>query len=369
MIPRTRPYIDIQNAINFLDHYNQLKHDVGEDIFLNSGQACLKTFLSCIGCNKRVGIQVFTCPTVLDAILSSGDIPVFMDINIDFFTTTLDIIQTIVDSIDILVLSHLFGIPNPDYLQIKKLCEEKKVIIIDDLCQTFKAKVNGSYIEDLSDNYFYSFFYDKPISCASGGMLKVCDKYIDRIKTSVLKLPQESNSEGKHKIQRLINMQMLLSPDIYYRDFRTYNIMETYILSHFPYASRKWYIALHSFLSSPINRIAAIILPKNDYSKKNARLSDIQIAFIYYLFNSFRNRTNILVNYYKKNSLDIPKYLNNKKIECSCSQRAIIKKKDIFINNAEVALFNWPCLLDERNSYPNADYVIRNFVNIPIIEI
>lgn len=367
MIPRTRPYIDISLASRYIDGNIQFERNDIDRVFLNSGQACLEIFLSALGPNKRVGIQVFTCPTVSEAIILSGDTPVYMDIDMDYFTTRLDVVQSVIDHIDILVLTHLFGIPNPDYVFIKSLCKEKNVILIDDLCQTYKAKVGGAYIEELSDNYFYSFFYDKPISCASGGMLKVCIELKDGVKSIISKLPQESDKEGRKKIRKLVSMHSLLSPDVYRHDFRTNSIFENWILAHY---SHKWGIKwLYKLLSSPFNRFSAKLLPKYDYSNRKMRMSNIQVPFILHLFDSYQNRTNILKDYYHKNGYALPLYLINTEIECSCSQRAIIKKEDVRLDNAEVGLYNWPHLLDNTISYPNAEYVINNCVNIPIVEI
>lgn len=366
MIARTRPYIDTQQAERFLKKYKTRSNNLSDNVFfLNSGQACLSVFLKCFQKELRVGIQVFTCPTVLNAITEAGCEPVFLDISRDYFSSTLVDIEAIIDNIDVLVLTHVFGIPNPEYLQIKKLCKDKNVIIIDDLCQTYHAKVNGAYIEDLSENYFYSFFYDKPIPCASGGMLKVDTSLHNKIASFVDEYPKEYDIEGRRKIRRLINVQNLLDPDVYKKEFRTGNIFETYLLSlNLSFVNYK---VLFGLLSSPINKVASIILPRHSYSNVIKRMSDVQIAFIFYLFESYKDRNSLLMDYFVSNKLSIPKYLENANIDCSCSQRAIVMKENICIKNAEIKLYNWPELLDRKHRYPNAEFVIRNYVNIPIV--
>lgn len=366
MIPRTRPYFDIQKVQYHIAYPTHTESNDADGIFLNSGQACLYTFLSIFGPNKRVGVQVFTCPTVLDAILLSGDIPVYMDIDAEYFSTRLAVIQSIIDNIDILVLTHLFGIPNPDYVHIRSLCKQKNVILIDDLCQTYKAKVEGNFIEELSDNYYYSFFYDKPLPCASGGMLKVSNELKDCVETKISEWPKEAEWIGINKLNKLINMYFLLSSDIYKHDFRTNSILENWLLAHYPIKwNSKW---LYKLLSSPINRGSAKLLPRYNYSSRKMKMSDIQVSFVKSLFDSYQNRTYILIDYYNKNGYTLPSYLTNPNIECSCSQRAIVKKQHVCLDNAEVGLYNWPKLLDDRASYPNAEYVIKNYVNIPIVE-
>lgn len=73
--------------------------------FFNSGASSLLFFLNLFGTKKRVGLQVFTCSTVLDVIQMAEDRVVLMDIDKDYFTTTYDIVEKHIDSIDILILS------------------------------------------------------------------------------------------------------------------------------------------------------------------------------------------------------------------------------------------------------------------------
>lgn len=366
MIARTRPYINTKQAYLFLKSYKSRALNLSDNIFfLDSGQACLRVFLKSFQKPMRVGVQVFSCPTVLKAIVDAGCEAIFMDISIDYFSSSLEDINRVIDNIDVLILTHTFGIPNPEYKQIKNVCKAKNVILIDDLCQTYHAKVDEIYLEDLSDNYFYSFFYDKPISCASGGMLKVDISLQNQIIDILNNCPKENENEGRRKIQRLINVQNLLSPDIYEKDFRTGNIFETFLLSTIPPFIN--YKVLYRLLASPINKIAALLLPRYSYSNSLKRMSNIQIAFILHLFKHYRDRNSLLLDYFESNQLQIPKYLCNDNITCSCSQRAIVMKNDVCLSNAEIKLYNWPELLDTKHRYKNAEYIIENYVNIPIV--
>lgn len=364
MIPRTRPTIDYDILKNCLLNFENNKINTDNNkFFLSSGEACLFVFLKQFH-KKNVGVQVFTCPTVLDTILKAGHYPIFMDINKDYFTTTKDIIEKNINKIDILILTHLFGIPNPDYIEIKEICEKNNVIIIDDLCQTFRSKIKGLYLEDISSNYFYSFFSDKPISCSSGGMLKVSSKYTNNIKKITLKFRKQSNIEGKRNLIKLYNLYRLLSSDIYIKEFRTGNKLENYILERYPIkCSDK---LLYKLLSSKLYKLISKITPQYSYSTFIENMSDIQYSYIEKRIKTFKNTTYLLFKYYNINKYPLPCYLLNKNIECSCSQRAIVKKEHSNIENAEIYLFNWPQLIDNIGYYPNANYVIKHYVNIPI---
>lgn len=86
MIVRSCPNIDEELLLSLLNNRNlqETAFQSTNVFFFNSGSSSLRFFLSLLGSNKRIGLQVFTCPTVLEAVNMSGCIPVFMDINKDY---------------------------------------------------------------------------------------------------------------------------------------------------------------------------------------------------------------------------------------------------------------------------------------------
>ena len=132
MIVRARTEIDEELIIRLLEGQEYKFQAASECYFSNSGSASLRFFLKLQGSGKRVGVQVYTCPTVLEAITAEGCIPVFLDINPEYYTSTIDYVKDTIDKMDILLLTHLFGIPNPDYLEIKELCREHNVVLVSE---------------------------------------------------------------------------------------------------------------------------------------------------------------------------------------------------------------------------------------------
>jgi len=334
--------------------------------YLNSGSTAIKFFLSLFGSSKRVGIQVFTCSTVKDAILGAEDIPVYMETNQEYYTTTLDIVKQHIDSIDILILSHICGIPNPDYLEIKELCRKKQVILLDDLCQTFHARVSGSLLEDLSDNYVYSFFYDKPIAATKGGALKVALEYKQNADYKYYTLRKESEASGKDKLNRLFWMSQLLLPEVYKKDFRTWCKWENWILSKYP---KSWPILPLKFMVNPSvsMRLSKFFFQAQDDASAPKRMSDIQIKYIQAQMCTYQSNNLILVDILNHYGFPLPSYLKNGNILCSISKRAIVPstiKDKIEKLNVEVALYNWNELIDKEHNYVSSSILTEN-INIP----
>lgn len=332
--------------------------------FFNSGCASLRFFLQLIGNGKRVGIQVYTCSTVLDVITSEGCTPVFMDINPDYYTTTLEYVEDKIDDMDVLVLTHLFGIPNPDYLEIKKLCSEHKVILLDDLCQTFHAKVENDYLEDMSENYFYSFFYDKPISSVRGGMLKVSDTYKEDARQKFERIPQVDDAEGRKNLKVLLLMHKLLAPEKYNKEFRCGAAWKQ-ILSIWPIS---WSLNVLNYLvnSKWIVLFNKIIRFKNK-NEEVASMSNVEKTYILLMMQAYHNNNHLLIDFFNSNEMELPKYLKNKSIVCTVAKRAIIGH-DVVSEDVQVGLYNWPELICDRSDYskyPNSASILKSHTNIP----
>lgn len=365
MLVRARADINEDLILNLMygDDYEHISPPANS-FFFNSGSASLRFFLRLLGKGKKVGVQVFTCSTVLDAILEEDCNPIYLDINPNYFTSTIDYLSDKIGEMDVLILTHLFGIPNPDYIEIKKLCQENGVVLIDDLCQTFHAQVNGRYIEELSDNYFYSFFYDKPISMLTGGMLKLDDNYYDRAHLMYANLPRESEKDGKKELKVLYLMYKILSPTIYKGDFRT-GLVWKYFLASWPI---KWnvsvaYYLLRSRICKLVNRIIRV-------SKDNcvARMSDIRVSYVLSMMASFKDNNSTLIEFISKNGIKCPEYLCNPNIHCSLAKRAIIETEFQSLD-AEIALYNWPKLICDESQeafYPYSKSVIVGHLNIPV---
>ena len=334
--------------------------------YFNSGSSAITFFLSLFGKGKRVGIQVFTCSTVLDSIIRAGDIPFFMETNSDFFTTTIDIVNQHIHDIDILILSHICGIPNPDYPSIKKLCHMNKVTVLDDLCQTFHSAWGGHLLEELSDNYVYSFFYDKPISATKGGALKVSKYFYEQAKINYDNLPQETEKDGHRNLNRLYWMSRLLMPQHYQRDFRTWCSWELYILGAYP---KKWPISMLKILVNPSISMRISKLMKSSGSPDIIkRLSDVHIKYIQGCMKSYKNNNHILLDFCKHLGVNLPIYMNDKRIECSIAKRAIMPQSVMsLLGNVkvELGLYNWEQLIDNTADY-QCKSILKDNTNVPV---
>jgi len=151
---------------------------------------------------------------VPQAILESNNYPEFLDTSSDCFSTRIKNINF--SKIDILILSHLLGIPNFDYEEIAYECQKRSIILIDDIAQTYDAEVNGHKIGALSDFALNSFGFDKPMSCFIGASLKIYnDEYIAKLSSLYEQLPVETIQTQKLDLKRLLLYHRLTEPALY----------------------------------------------------------------------------------------------------------------------------------------------------------
>ncbi len=139
--------------------------------FLNSARTGIYLLLKSLSQNKplRVGIQPFTCPTVFRAIKEAGCLPVFIDINSNFTINT-DDLNTKKDFIDLIIVTHTFGIP----ADMDRICEIMSgKMVFEDCAHAFLSEYKSKQCGTWGDASFFSMNYGKFPSIGSGGFVLI----------------------------------------------------------------------------------------------------------------------------------------------------------------------------------------------------
>jgi len=160
-------------------------------------------------------------------------------------------------------------------------------------------------------------------------------------------------------------MSYLLEPQYYKYDFRNNSLWNEVLLGYYPLSCPL--LLLRALLYSIVGRVFCKLhlVVKHEYKIK--RMSDLQKQYVLHMIDRFNNNNKNLIAYCRKNHLHLPLYMCNSLIECSLAKRGILHDgPTINKENVEVALYNWPYLIDSDNNYPIADSVIKEYVNIPI---
>ena len=399
---RIRPYINT-DFLNFIlgnkdasKKYNDSILPAKNEFFFSSGRGSLKWLLSNIRELKqktlRVGIQAFTCQVVPQAILESNNTPVFFDISSKYYTTLISNIKF--DDIDILILTHLFGIPNPDYFKICEICKKKQIIVIDDLALTFRSLIGGEEIGYASDAAFYSFGFDKPVSCYSGGLLRVNNEsVIDQLKENFDSLIEESNKRQRNDLMKLRIFYELFDKNKYVPGF-FYDIDNYFlpIINSLRFSGKRVYRSIF-FVRKFFNYANKLFFRKNK-EKPNpiemVRMGQLKYDYLTTLFHLYPNvhKSRLLAANEAKEKMqsifeNISFPINDGNIEPSWHRLPMLaaqhKRHQIIqwgkVNGIEIGVYNWSVLSFEPfeelkylkpEMFPVSNLVKTQILNLPI---
>ncbi|MHC1755335.1 MAG: DegT/DnrJ/EryC1/StrS family aminotransferase [Methanosarcina sp.] len=170
--------------------------------FTNSGRTSLYVILKALNlpANSNVGVPLYCCPSVFDAIIQAGHKPLFIDIDSDNYTVSPEHLEEKIDEIEAVIAIHTFGRP-ADLDKIQKIAGERPVI--EDCAHALLSRYKGKLAGTIATAGFFSFRTGKYISAGEGGMVTTRDPELaENVKKEIQKLPELSGTEEiKHTIK------------------------------------------------------------------------------------------------------------------------------------------------------------------------
>lgn len=146
----------------------------GYAVSLNSCTSALQTLFTIKGVKgKKVAVQTNTNFATVAAILHSGGIPVFMDMDPAYFSPSLDILkETIARESGIAGVAwvHIGGIIHPDFKEVVDYCKQYNLFMVEDCAHAHGSQLNGTKAGGFASGAF-SFFPTKVMTTMEGGMI------------------------------------------------------------------------------------------------------------------------------------------------------------------------------------------------------
>jgi len=136
--------------------------------FTNTGRTSLYIILRALDfpIKSKIGVPLYSCISVFDAIAKASYVPVFIDIDIDNYTLDPTDLAKKIDELSAVVVIHTFGRP-ADMDEIKKIAGD--VPIIEDCAHSILSKYKEKQTGTLSFASYFSF--KKYLSMGEGGMI------------------------------------------------------------------------------------------------------------------------------------------------------------------------------------------------------
>ena len=316
-------------------------------VMVNSGSSAnlLATFASCNPLRKNrfkpgdeVLIPSLCWPTSLWPLVQSGLKPIFVDpevmsLNVD----ANNLIKKINKKTKVILLVHVLG-NGTDVKKIKTIAKKKKIILIEDTCESLGSKFNEKSLGTFGDFGTYSFYFSHQISSIEGGMV-VCNSSEDY---QLLRTMRSHGWARNIKLNNKFKERYKNIDDRFLFINSGFNIRPTEInaaigLSQIKKLRKSQKIRTQNKIKI-INKLKSSKKWNNQFSFFHSSKS---INANYFGFPIFLNR-----NFQKKRKFT--KFLETKKIET----RPIITGN--FVNQPAIKLFK----LNKKNKYfPNAEEI------------
>ena len=188
VIPHNRPTIGAEEIKAVADTLGNLELTVGkkvkdfEKVFsrymgtnaaaTSSGTSALHLALIAIAVSKNdeVIMPSYTCIAVALPVLYQQAKPILADVNDDYNISVEDIKNRITNKTKAVIVPHMFGYP-ADLNEIKELCEENNVYLVEDCAQAIGARYQGKKVGTIGDISTFSFYATKMMTTIQGGMI------------------------------------------------------------------------------------------------------------------------------------------------------------------------------------------------------
>jgi len=214
---RVRPYLDAAALTTALHAPPTSLWEHPQRMLFNSGRAALEFLLADLAARHgalRIGVQAFTCDAVVAPIVRAGHQIALLETDTGCFSTPLRLIDW--DRLDVLLLTHLFGIPNPNYQAIINEARTRGIVVIEDLAQTVGAKAGEHEVGTLADAAFYSHAFDKPIAAGGGGTLCInTPAWGEQLWKRYQQLPRQSAARERRDLATLALVHAACAPERY----------------------------------------------------------------------------------------------------------------------------------------------------------
>ena len=171
------------NSIIMFEKEFSKKFECDFGVMFSHGRTGLFSLLKIWGLeNDEVICPAYTCVVVPNAIVLSGNNPVFVDCSKDSFNMCIaQLEKTINSKTRAIIVTHLFGYPM-NVVKVQKIVASKekkyghKIYIIQDVAHSFGAKWNGELVTKFGDAAFFGLNVSKILTTIFGGMVITNDK-------------------------------------------------------------------------------------------------------------------------------------------------------------------------------------------------
>ncbi len=145
----------------------------------SSGTAALTTAMASlgIGAGDEVIMPAFTFVASFEAVLSTGAVPVLVDIDETLTLNPTAVKAAITSKTKCIMPVHMCG-SMADLDALKAICDEHHLILLEDACQSIGGTYKGKHLGTIGHAGTFSFDFVKMITCGEGGVVMTNDQTV-----------------------------------------------------------------------------------------------------------------------------------------------------------------------------------------------
>lgn len=227
-------------------------------IAVNSGTAAIELPLRAYDIkDKEVILPTNTFIATANAVVHSQGKPVLADITENMCMDPKSLLEKITPKTKAVIFVHIAGLVSKEILEVKKICDEKNLILIEDAAHAHGSSLNGQKAGTFGDAAAFSFYPTKLITSGEGGIIS-------------------TNSEKVNEKSRVIRDQgksAFLSSDFvdFGHNFRLCELNAALALFHFKHLDsfieeRNKIAKKYNNGLKNISKLKPLIVPKNSLS-------------------------------------------------------------------------------------------------------
>ena len=174
----TTGYISQGKYVSEFEQKFAEKVGVSHAIATSSCTSALEISMRALGLkNKKILVTTNTFVASVNSIILSGNIPLIVDIDEETLCMSKEsILDNLDDDVGAIMWVHMAGLISPQFSEIKSICDEKGIFIIEDAAHAHGASVDGVMAGNLGEVGCFSFYPSKVLATGEGGMITTNNK-------------------------------------------------------------------------------------------------------------------------------------------------------------------------------------------------